>query len=476
LTEVGGVGVAADSVQDGIIMISMTPARLRSCFVFAGLFCLATPPLHAAEAPAGSTPPATPLTPPPNPNNLGSDADGNPLRRAPRTGHVSNYDETKVGNYTLPDPLILNNGQRVRDAETWLRVRRPEIIKLYETEIYGRVPDRAPKVRFENVSTETVALGGSPATHRHGIIYFGEGTGAQRLNVHIYLPAKVSSPVPVLLHLTFATSTATPPPAPPIDAPVGSAAPRPSEVGPVADMLARGFGYALVSYTEIQPDSATTNSSGVQALAYAPGQTKPHQEEWGTIAVWSWGVSRVMDYLSTDLAVDAKRIALIGHSRLGKTALWASATDPRFALIFSSCSGEMGAALARRDYGETVDDMAGNFGWWFAGNFQKYPGQWDKMPVDAHMLIALSAPRPVFITGGMKDQWADPKGQFLAQVAAGPVYRLLGKRDLGATELPPLDTPLIEGSLGFLYHTGGHSITPADWDAFLAFATRHFKP
>jgi hypothetical protein len=161
---------------------------------------------------------------------------------------------------------------------------------------------------------------------------------------------------------------------------------------------------------------------------------------------------------------------------LGKTVLWAAARDPRFALVFSSCSGEMGASLARRDWGETVDDMAANFPWQFAGNFQKYSGHWNDLPVDSHMLIALNAPRPVFITGGTQDQWADPKGQFLAEVAAGPVYRLLGKPDLGTSELPPLDTPLLAGALGFHYHTGGHTITPADWKAFLDFADRHLKP
>ncbi len=170
-----------------------------------------------------------------------------------------------------------------------------------------------------------------------------------------------------------------------------------------------------------------------------------------------------------------RQVAVFGHSRLGKTVLWASALDERIAAVFSSCAGEMGSALARRDWGETVDDMAQNFPWQFAGNFQKWPGRWNEMPVDAHMLIALSAPRPVFVTGGTTDQWADPVGEFLAQVAAGPVYRLLGRKDLGTTELPPLDTPLVQGDLGWHYHTGGHTATPADWQAFLAFLEKYFK-
>ncbi|PYV14539.1 MAG: hypothetical protein DMG07_11730 [Acidobacteria bacterium] len=251
---------------------------------------------------------------------------------------------------------------------------------------------------------------------------------------------------------------------------------RPAETGPLADILSRGYGYAHFRYTEVQLDSAGSAESGVIALALAPGQTKPETDQWGTITAWAWAASRVLDYLETDRAVDARRVALMGHSRLGKTALWAGALDPRFALVFASCSGEMGASLARRDYGETIDDVAANFPWWMATNFQKFSGRWSMMPVDSHMLIALNAPRPVFVTGGTQDQWADPHGMFLAQVAAGPIYKLLGKEDLGTTTLPPLDTPLITGSLGFHYHTGGHTISPADWKAFLDFADHHLKP
>jgi hypothetical protein len=314
---------------------------------------------------------------------------------------------------------------------------------------------------------------------KHIVIRFGEAADAPKANVILYTPAKATAPVPVLLQLVFfgGLPSANPPVAPPgKDGAPPAKTPRFTETGPLADILARGYGYATIRYTEIEGDRADTSLSGVRKLALAAGQEKPAPDEWGTIAAWSWGASRVLDYLETDRAVDAKRVALIGHSRLGKTVLWAGAGDPRFAVVFSSCSGEMGAALARSDYGETVDDMAQNFPWQFAGNFQKYPGHWKDLPVDAHLVIALNAPRPVFITGGTGDQWADPHGEFLAEVAAGPVYRLLGKKDLGADTLPPLDTPLISGELGFHYHTGGHTITPSDWQAFLEFAGRYLRP
>lgn len=428
--------------------------RLSLAFVL-GLLALGGRSVRAADpAPTPTAPPA-PL----------KDSHGNTLRRAP-TGHITNYDEDKVSPYTLPDPLVLQDGRPVRDAATWLQLRRPELLKLYETDIYGRVPESAPKVAWEVAATEPDALDGT-ALRKEVVGHVGGKPDGPALQVHLYLPTKAAGPVPVLLHILFFG-----------DPPAISAGParRFNEIGPVADILAHGYGYATFRYTEVQPDAANTTQAGVIGLALAPGLAKPAADEWGTLSAWAWAASRVLDYLESDAAVDARRVALIGHSRLGKTVLWAGARDPRFALVFSSCSGEMGAALARRDFGETVDDMAANYGYQFAGNFQKYPGHWSDMPVDAHMLIALNAPHPVFITGGTQDLWADPRGEFLAEVAAGPVYRLLGKQDLGVSDGPPLDTPLITGDLGFHYHTGGHTITAADWNAFLAFADRHLKP
>jgi hypothetical protein len=424
----------------------------------------AAPP---TPTPAGQAAPATGRS-----TNLGSDPNGNPLRLALKTGHVSNYDEAKVAPYTLPDPLVGSDGRPVRDAEAWRTRRRPEILRLYETEIYGRVPATAPKVTWRVAETDPQAKEGT-AIRRLVVGTVGEGDDAPRIRVAIHTPSNAKGAVPIILLVNFGGGP-EPPPGSPAAARGRGRGGVSGEPPVAADILARGWGYAAVGYGDIQPDRAGAWNEGVIGRAMAGRQQLLAPDEWGTISAWSWGISRIIDYFETDRTVDARRIAVFGHSRLGKTVLWASAKDERIAAVFSSCSGEMGAALARRDWGETVDDMAQNFPWQFAGNFQKWVGRWNEMPVDAHLLIALSAPRPVFVTGGTTDQWADPVGMFKAQVAAGPVYRLLGKKDLGTETLPPLDTPLTTGDLGYHYHTGGHTATPADWQAFLAFLGPHF--
>jgi hypothetical protein len=457
-----------------------TPLRLASLLL--PLACAGAPVLAADPAPAPAPAPAA------APAEHLTDAHGNALRRAP-TGHLSNYDEDKVGTYVLPDPLILENGQPVSDAATWFNLRRPEILELYRKFIYGRIPDSAPAAHFEVTSTDRNGMDGT-AIIEQVAGHFGPGPAGPTVHLVLYLPAHATGPVPVLLHMNFFGNPALPGgPAPVIpaalvaaqqaSAPAGARR-RPviAEAGPIADILARGYGYASFRYSEIEPDvawGAPGRAIGVRALALAPGQTKPAPDEWGTVSAWAWGASRVLDYLQTNPAVDGQRVALIGHSRLGKTVIWAGARDPRFAIVYSSCAGELGTSLARRDYGETVDDMAANFPWQFAGNLQRFPAHWNDLPVDTHMVIALNAPHPVFIGGGTTDQWADPHGEFLAEVAAGPVYRLVGKSDLGATEMH-VDTPLITGDLGFHYHTGGHTITPSDWKAFLAFTDKYFQP
>jgi len=428
----------------------------------AGFTVQAQQPTPPPAAPAAAT--ITPTT------SLGSDPNGNPLRKA-RTGHVSNYDEAKVPPYTLPDVLKMADGTPVRDAEAWRAKRRPEILKIYETQIYGRLPATLPKVAWQVTATDRTFREGT-AIRRQVVGTAGAGPRAVTIKLSVYTPAKASGRVPVILLANFGGGNVPPPPPAPGRGPAG---PSLGEPPIAAEILSRGWGYATLQYQDIQPDRVNAFTEGVIGLTLPEGQTAPAPDEWGTIAAWTWGISRAIDFLAADASIDPKRIALQGHSRLGKTVLWTSATDDRVAAVFSSCSGEMGAALARRDWGESVDDMAQNFPWQFAGNFQQYAGKWSSMPVDAHMLIALSAPRPVFITGGTADQWADPVGEFLAGVAAGPVYTLLGKKDLGLTTLPPLDTPVTSGDIGWHYHTGGHLATPADWSAFVTFLAKYFK-
>ena len=433
----------------------------QACVLISAL--LGTGPAAWAQQPPAVQPPVAQETAKPK-IDLGKDANGNPLRLAVKTGHVSNYDETKVPPYTLPDPLALSDGTRVRDEKTWRERRRPELIRLYEQHIFGRIPSSAPKVTWQVVETDPRARDGATVMKQiTGRI--GEKADAPTIKLTLHTPAGVKTPVPVILLINFGGGL--PPP---------SGKPAPAGDPPVAaEIIARGWGYAMARYQDIQPDRGNAWTEGVIGATLAPGQQQPGPEEWGTIGAWAWGASRILDYLATDASVNARQVALFGHSRLGKTALWASALDERIAAVFSSCAGEMGTALSRRDWGETVDDMAQNFPYWFSGTFQQWVGRWNDMPVDAHTLIALSAPRPVYVTGGTGDQWADPVGMFKALVGAGPVYRLLGKKDLGVTELPPLDAPLTSGDLGWHYHTGGHAATPEDWKAFLEFLGKYFK-
>jgi hypothetical protein len=389
------------------------------------------------------------------------DADGRTVYRARLTGHLTNYYEDKIPPYALPDPLKLSDGRRVADSQMWFKERRPEILRMFQSEIYGKVPDTAPKVRWEVASTDPMARDGA-AVMKRVVGHMGDSPDAPVMNLTMYTPAGAARPVPMILTITFGGGPNRPP-----------AAVGPGD--PIADILARGWGYATICYGYIEGDTYNTSLNRVRKLALKSGQTRPAPDEWGTISAWAWGISRIVDYFETDKSVDAKQIAIEGHSRLGKTVLWAGAQDQRIAAVFSSCGGEMGAALARRDYGESLDDMAYDFYWQFAGNIQKYVGHWNQLPGDQHFVISLVAPRPLFLNGGLGDQWSDPKGEFLGAVAAGPVYRLLGKNDLGTSELPPLDHPIVDGDMGWNYHSEGHLATPADWQAFLKFLDKYFK-
>jgi len=395
-----------------------------------------------------------------------------------------NYDESKVGSYTLPDPLVFDNGQRVRTAADWTNRRRAEIVGLFEANVYGRSPRAPVGISYEVLDLDEHALGGKAIRKEVTIRFFSRQDGPKE-DLLLYLPAGATKPSPVILSLNFDGNHTV------IDDPgirLGTVwspkthqrqqaleQSRGSSTGfQVEKTLARGYGFATIYYQDIEPDFKGGIMYGIRPLFFKPGQTEPAADDWGAIGAWAYGLSRAMDYFEKDAGVDAKRVAIMGHSRLGKTALWAGALDRRFAMVLSSCSGEGGASLSRRDYGETIRHLVDVFPFWFSANYQKYADHADRLPVDMHGLIALIAPRPVYITGAEDDQWADPKGEFLACVAAGPVYRLLGAQDLGTDQMPPLNQP-IQHTIGYHYRSGRHEVTAFDWEQFLSFADAHLR-
>lgn len=243
----------------------------------------------------------------------------------------------------------------------------------------------------------------------------------------------------------------------------------------VNQFLSQGIGFATVNYSEIEPDFGDGIKYGIRGYYLKKGQEYPAPDEWGAISAWSWGLSRAMDYLETDPLVDASKVALFGVSRLGKTVLWTGARDQRFGMVIASCSGEGGAALSRRNYGENIDHMTHptRYFYQFATNWRSYKDNPSLSPVDAHMLIALMAPRPLLLQTGTTDNWSDPRGEFLAAVAAGPVYNLLGKKALGTEVWPEAGVPVLN-DLGYFMHEGGHGSMPADFGIFIRFMKKHF--
>ncbi|WP_035350050.1 hypothetical protein [Edaphobacter aggregans] len=396
-----------------------------------------------------------------------------------------NYDEGKVGTYTLPDPLVLNDGKPVKDAKTWTMRRRPEIVRILEAQQFGVEPGRPKGERFEVVEKGTEALRGKAVRRRVEIHLLANKT-APVIHLVEYLPAAVKRPVPMLLTISFTAPSSM------VDDPglpegeiwdAKTKAKVPAKTGrefgkiDVAAFLDAGIGVATFYYGDVEPDYAEGFSQGVRRF-YLKKRTRG-PEEWGSIAAWAWGMSRVEDYFETDKSVDAKRVAIHGVSRLGKTVMWAGAQDERFAAVIASCSGEGGAALSHRDYGETIAHLTApsRYPYQFAENFGKWAGFPDKAPMDAHMLVALIAPRPVLLQTGTTDFWSDPKGEFLAAVAAEPVYRLLGKEGLGLGPdgWPEAKTPVFH-DIGYYMHDGGHGMVPGDWQVYVEFLTAHLHP
>jgi hypothetical protein len=387
-----------------------------------------------------------------------------------RSPYYQNTDESKANPYpNLPDPLTRKNGQKVTTAEMWFKQRRPEIVEDFDREVYGRVPKNTPQVKWEVTGT-TEGTNGDIPTITEQLVGHVDNSSCPAITVDIRLtlttPATATGPVPVMMEFGF-----------------GGFGGRGAGFGGgwQQQVLAKGWGYAIIVPNSIQADNGAGLTRGIIGLCNKGQPRKP--DDWGALRAWAWGASRALDYFETDKAVDAKQVGIEGLSRYGKAALVVMAYDQRFAIGFIGSSGEGGAKLHRRNWGELVENLTGSGGYhWMCGNFLKYGGPLNAgdLPVDAHELIALCAPRPTFISygassgPGAEGTWVDQKGSFLAAVAAGPVYRLLGKRDLGTTEFPPVETGLTGGELAWRQHAGGHTTGP-NWPIFLTWADRYIK-
>jgi len=417
-------------------------------------------------------------------------ADGN-NRQSP---NYQNTDEAKANPWPkLPDPLLMKNGEKVTSPQMWWEIRRAEIVEDFDREVYGRVPKDAPGVKWEVTKTTREKVGDVPAITKQ-LLGHVDNSSYPLINVDIQLtlttPETASAPVPVMMEFGFIFGAggfgrgpatrpgfaATLPATRPAFAGFGGG-PR----GPTwqQQVIAKGWGYAILSPGSIQADNGAGLTSGIIGLCNK-GQLRK-ADDWGALRAWAWGASRALDYLETDKAVDAKQVGIEGLSRYGKAALVAMAYDQRFAIGFIGSSGEGGAKLHRRNYGELVENLTGSGEYhWMAGNFIKYGGPMNAgdLPVDAHELIALCAPRPTFISygasggQGAEGTWVDQRGSFMAAVAAGPVFQVLGKKALPTSEFPAVEVGLVDGDLAWRQHAGGHTTGP-NWPTFLKWAEKY---
>ena len=391
----------------------------------------------------------------------------------PEAPNFANYDESKVMTYPpLPDPLTMKNGKKVKNAKQWWNNRRAEIIEDFDREMYGRAPKITPKVNWEVVSTSKEEKYGTPVIIKELLGHVDNSSyPAVKVDIKLTLttPANAKAAVPVVMEFGFVFPP-RPANAPPL--PVQPGTPWQQQV------LEKGWGYAILVPNTIQADNGAGLTSGIIGLVNK-GQPRK-ADDWGSLRAWGWGASRALDYFETDKSVNAKMVAIEGHSRYGKAALVTMAYEPRIAIGFISSSGAGGAKIHRRNnYGEMVENVAAPSEYhWMAGNYMKYAGPLtaNDLPVDAHELVALCAPRPVFISSGAVkgDGWVDAKGMFLAGAHAGSVYKLLGKKDMGTMEFPPMETGLMDGDVSFRQHSGGHTPGP-NWPTFLTFAGRYLK-
>lgn len=372
-----------------------------------------------------------------------------------------NFEEAKVRPFELPDSLNAASGP-VATADAW-PARRAEILELFREHVYGRSPGKPDELRFEVVEERPDAMEGAATLRRVAVISRQEGR-EHRFDITVFLPNARREPVPLFLLLNNRPATNVDP-----------ARQEKSGFWPAEEVVARGYGIAALQVGDLAPDDRERFRDGAIRLFEGTADRSRPADAWGALAAWAWGASRSLDYFETDPRVDAARVAVVGHSRGGKAALWAGAEDERFALVISNESGQGGAALSRRNYGETVARITEVFPHWFARNYASYGGREEALPVDQHMLIALIAPRLVYVASADEDLWADPRGEFLSQVHASTVYALWGDSPMRAEDMPPLEQPLVVGRRGYHVRRGTHNLTPYDWARFVDFADRRWR-
>jgi hypothetical protein len=398
-----------------------------------------------------------------------------------------NYLEEKVPDYILPDPLLCADGTKITDPSLWKKRRRAEILSLFAEHVYGNTPPSKPTMKFKITSMDKKALGGK-ATRKEVSLYFSYKKSKYKIDILIYLPNSVKKPVPVFLGLNFhgnhtvcndhGITISERWMRPNVPGVVDNRADKESrgietDSWQVEMIIERGYGLSTIYYGDLEPDHPAGWKDGIRAFLNKDREkTKFIPSDWGAIGAWAWGLSRAADYLEKDPDVDGKKIMVMGHSRLGKTALWAGAQDERFAIVISNNSGCGGAALSRRCFGETLYHINTRFPHWFCEKFKRYNDKEQELPVDQHELISLIAPRPIYVASAEEDLWADPRGEFLSAKYAEPVYELFGREGLGISDMPPVSHP----SGDFIrYHIrpGKHGVTAYDWEQYINFADRH---
>ncbi len=370
--------------------------------------------------------------------------------------------EQQVPPYQLPDVLTCAGGEKVTSVSQWEQQRRPELLQLFTTHMYGRVPEHVHTGEWLLEQDTPDTLGGK-ARHKLLTLRLAPQQDAPVMRLQLWIPSHGQRAAAAFHGLSFLPNDAI----------------AQAEEWQLQRLMDECFALATFQYTDVTPDKPNTTVAyreGLLPCYYQSGQTEPRPDEWGTVAAWAWAASRAMDYLVSDSLIDAKRVAIIGHSRLGKAALWAGACDQRFAMVFSVQSGGCGATLSRRCFGETIASVNNVLPYWFCDNFKQYSDKEQLMPFDQHELIALIAPRPVYISSASEDWWSDPRGEFLSAKAAEPVYRLYGLSGIDTSEMPPADHPLCNGAIAYHLRTGSHSVKAYDWEQFIDYANGQFAP